>query len=295
MIDGLPERIYDTGDYGRLNQNLNIEFLGREDDQVKVNGFRIELGEISGHLNSLDEVQQSYVTTTKSPSGETKLVAFILIKEQAADIEKLRAALSVALPNYMIPQLIPRTSPFPLTATNKIDKNALLSTLPGDRNSLKKSAAKIQAFLAEQGMDVKVIELAATTRSAMDAAQALDCDVTHIVKSLVFQTRGGKKPVVVLASGPNRVDLQRIAEIVGEPIERAKPDFVRETTGFAIGGVPPIGHKVPSQVIVDQDLVDLVGVWAAAGTPNAVFQVSRPITDILNDYRVAAIKEAANA
>ncbi len=114
----------------------------------------------------------------------------------------------------------------------------------------------------------------ASTRTAQEAAQAIGCQVAQIVKSLIFKTRQTHRPILVIASGVNRVNEKRLAELVGEPIERASADFVREQTGFAIGGVPPLGHAHPLEVFVDRDLSQYDVIWAAAGTPFAVFRLT---------------------
>jgi prolyl-tRNA editing enzyme YbaK/EbsC (Cys-tRNA(Pro) deacylase) len=133
------------------------------------------------------------------------------------------------------------------------------------------SALKVQAVL---GDDYRVLEFDAGTRTAADAAAAVRCAVAQIAKSLIFRTRETNRPVLVVASGANRVDEKRVAAEIGERIVRADADFVRETTGFAIGGVPPVGHKTPPVTLIDDDLFQYETIWAAAGTPNAVFQLT---------------------
>lgn len=113
-----------------------------------------------------------------------------------------------------------------------------------------------------------------STRTAELAAQAVGCQVGQIAKSLVFETVESHRPILVIASGANRVDRAKIEPIIGETIQLADPDIVRRETGFAIGGVPPIGHRQPIATYVDRDLVQFDRVWAAAGTPRSVFPVS---------------------
>jgi prolyl-tRNA editing enzyme YbaK/EbsC (Cys-tRNA(Pro) deacylase) len=139
---------------------------------------------------------------------------------------------------------------------------------------LSPSAQKVQDALAAQGLSLQVLELPASTRTAVEAAQAIGCEVGQIVKSLVFKGQGSGRPVLVLASGPNRVNEAKIAGQIGEPLGKADADFVRQRTGFAIGGVPPVGHAEPLLTFVDQDLLRYEVIWAAAGTPNAVFRLS---------------------
>jgi|SRR5690554_2698667 prolyl-tRNA editing enzyme YbaK/EbsC (Cys-tRNA(Pro) deacylase) len=136
---------------------------------------------------------------------------------------------------------------------------------------LSPSAQKVQNALLEVGLHVQVLELPASTRTAAEAAQAIGCDVGQIVKSLIFKTKRTGRPVLVTASGANRVDEKEIERLIGEPLGRADPDFVREQTGFAIGGVPPVGHSQKIDTFVDADLLQYKEVWAAAGTPHAVF------------------------
>ncbi len=141
-------------------------------------------------------------------------------------------------------------------------------------DKLSGSARRVQAVLASLGTALEVVELPASTRTAAEAAAAIGCSVAQIAKSLVFRTVSGGKPVIVIASGANRVNEARIAEYLGEPIEKADAAYVRERTGFAIGGVPPIGHAEPIPTIIDEELLALGELWAAAGTPNAVFKLS---------------------
>ena len=127
--------------------------------------------------------------------------------------------------------------------------------------------------LRNRGADVEVVELPASTRTAVDAAAAVGCDVAQIAKSLVFRTAETGRPVLVIASGANRVDTSLLAAHLGESIVRAEPDWVRETTGFAIGGIPPVGHRTDPVTYIDEDLLGLGSIWAAAGTPNSVFKM----------------------
>jgi prolyl-tRNA editing enzyme YbaK/EbsC (Cys-tRNA(Pro) deacylase) len=119
-----------------------------------------------------------------------------------------------------------------------------------------------------------VRELDASTRTAPEAAAAVGCELGAIVKSLVFRGMGSGDAVLVLVSGDNRADEARVADAAGEPVGRADADFVRAATGYAIGGVPPVGHPAPLRTLVDADLLRFSEVWAAAGTPRAVFPVA---------------------
>ncbi len=151
-------------------------------------------------------------------------------------------------------------------------------------------AQAFQDHLRERGLNLTVIELPDSTHTAEDAARALGCDKAQIVKSLVFRTVSTSEPVLVLASGVNRVNEKEIARLLNAKISKADADFVKRATGFAIGGVPPLGHRQPITTFVDQDLLGFNEVWAAAGTPNAVFKISGKITEILPEHRVISVK-----
>jgi prolyl-tRNA editing enzyme YbaK/EbsC (Cys-tRNA(Pro) deacylase) len=132
------------------------------------------------------------------------------------------------------------------------------------------SLDRVTAALATHGLDhLPVRAFDESTATAVAAAEAIGTTVGRIVKSLVFLA--GEQPILVLASGPNRVDVDKIARRLGQPITRARADQVRQATGFAIGGVPPVGHVRPLPTYVDQDLLQYDEVWASAGTPNTVF------------------------
>ena len=133
------------------------------------------------------------------------------------------------------------------------------------------SMRRVAEALRERGIGVEVRELPDSTRTATEAAAALGCDVAEIAKSLVFRGAESGDPVLVIASGADRVDERLLAVAVGEPIEKADADFVRERTGYGIGGVPPVGHSAPLTTFVEERMLALERVWAAAGTPRAVF------------------------
>jgi prolyl-tRNA editing enzyme YbaK/EbsC (Cys-tRNA(Pro) deacylase) len=139
---------------------------------------------------------------------------------------------------------------------------------------LSASAQIVQDALREMGFDLTVIEFKESTRTSAEAAERVGCTVGQIVKSLIFKGQTTGKPVLVLTSGANRVDESRISQHSGESIGRAEPEFVRSATGFAIGGVPPAGHTQTMKTYLDEDLLQYDTVWAAAGTPNAVFELT---------------------
>jgi len=136
------------------------------------------------------------------------------------------------------------------------------------------TAQKVQDMLQSLGCTCRVIEFTESTRTAQEAAERAGCELGQIVKSLIFQGRTSGKAILVLTSGANRVDEAMLGERVGEPIRRAEADFVRSTTGYAIGGVPPIGHARPIETYLDEDLLHFPLVWSAAGTPNAIFEIA---------------------
>jgi len=149
------------------------------------------------------------------------------------------------------------------------------------------SALKVQAVLGDR---YAVMEFDAGTRTAADAAAAIGCEVAEIAKSLLLRAKDTGRPVLVVASGVNRVDEKKVAALIGEKIARADADFVRESTGFAIGGVPPIGHAVAPLTLIDEDLLAFATIWAAAGTPNAVFKLTPAELVELTGGRVAGVK-----
>ncbi|QJE73442.1 YbaK/EbsC family protein [Aerophototrophica crusticola] len=145
---------------------------------------------------------------------------------------------------------------------------------------LSPSAQKIQDLLNDAGHPIHVVEFSALTRTAAEAASVIGCEVGQIAKSVIFRTRDGNQPVLVVASGSNRVNEAAVARhlagvLGGDRLAKADADFVRSRTGYPIGGVPPLGHEVPPlAVLFDRDLLEHGTVWAAAGTPNTVFPIA---------------------
>lgn len=154
---------------------------------------------------------------------------------------------------------------------------------------LRPSARRVQEALSALGLSYDVRELPASTRTAPEAATAVGCPLEQIVKSLVFRRKAGQQPLLVIASGANRVNERRLAELAGEPVERADADYVRQRTGFAIGGVPPLGHSEPVETLIDQDLMRFAEVWAAAGTPNALFRLAPADLPVMTNGQVVQI------
>jgi len=151
-------------------------------------------------------------------------------------------------------------------------------------DQLPKSAQKVAARAAAAGLDVHIVEMPASTRTAEEAAAACGCRVGQIVKSLVFRGRSSGRPILILVSGDNRVDVKKVAGDTGEPIERADADWVRAETGYSIGGIPPLGHDRTLTTYMDRALTGYATVWAAAGTPNCVME--------LDAARLAAVSGA---
>jgi prolyl-tRNA editing enzyme YbaK/EbsC (Cys-tRNA(Pro) deacylase) len=141
-------------------------------------------------------------------------------------------------------------------------------------NPLPPSAQRVQSALRQAGLDGQVVEVLQSTRTAVEAAEAVGCAVGQIVKSIVFRAAHSGRPILVVASGANRVDEKALADLVGEPLAKADAGFVRERTGFAIGGIPPLAHAEPIETFVDEDLMNFAEIWAAAGTPNALFRLT---------------------
>ena len=158
---------------------------------------------------------------------------------------------------------------------------------------LSSSAQKVQDMLYALGFSSRVVELPDSTRTAKEAAQAIGCQVAQIVKSLVFRGKHSNKPLLVVASGTNRVNEQRLRDLVGEPIEKAGAEFVRQRTGFVVGGVPPIGHTQTLATYIDHDLLAYDEVWAAAGTPNSVFPIGPHDLVRITGGSVADVAETA--
>ena len=156
--------------------------------------------------------------------------------------------------------------------------------------TLSPTAQKIQDLLNSLGYTYSVIEHAESTRTAQEAADRAGCKLGQIVKSLIFRGQTSGKPILVLTSGANRVDEERIAQYAGEPIGRAEADFVRTTTGFAIGGVPPIGHAEKMDTYLDEDFRQYRTIWAAAGTPNAIFELNSTDLEKMTGGKVVRVR-----
>lgn len=151
------------------------------------------------------------------------------------------------------------------------------------------SALRVQAAL---GDEFEVLEFEESTRTAADAAAAIGCTVAQIAKSMIFRAAASDRPVLVITSGSVRVDANKVASLLGESVKRASPEFVRDNTGYAIGGVPPVAHRVEPIVLIDETLFSLECLWAAAGTPNAVFRL---LPDDLSRLTAGVVADIAEA
>ena len=154
---------------------------------------------------------------------------------------------------------------------------------------MSKSVRRVEAAAAAAGQEIQVVRMPEATRTAEEAAKACGCDVAQIVKSLIFRGAETGALKLLLISGARQADLAKAAKIVGEPLERADARLVRDETGFAIGGVAPIGHKAPISTWIDKSLLGYGTVWAAAGAPNAVFEIAPDRLVEIADATVADI------
>jgi Cys-tRNA(Pro) deacylase len=155
----------------------------------------------------------------------------------------------------------------------------------------KGSVDRVRAALRAAGLDAEIKEFDASTRTSADAAAAIGCSVAQIAKSLVFRAKSSGRAVLVIASGSNRVDEKKLEALLGERIGKADADFVRAETGYAIGGVSPVGHDGRVAVFIDADLTQYAEIWAAAGAPNAVFRLSPADLPRLTGGRIAALRQ----
>ena len=152
------------------------------------------------------------------------------------------------------------------------------------------TALRVQALLHAAGLDAQVVEFEQPTRTSAEAAAAIGCSVAEIAKSVVFRGKESGMAVVVVASGSNRVCEKKVAALVGEKLGRADADFVREATGYVIGGVSPLGHAKPVKLVLDEDLQQFGTMWAAAGTPVSVFPLTPDKLLLITDAQWATIR-----
>ena len=158
-------------------------------------------------------------------------------------------------------------------------------------NKLKASAQRVQDFLAAHQSGYQVKELPGSTRTAQDAAKAIGCEVAQIAKSLIFRDEKSDNPILIIVSGINRVSLAKVEEATGLKIGKADAEFVKQRVGYAIGGVPPVAHHRDVVTILDPDLKKYQTIWAAAGTPNAVFELNPHELDRLTGGQWVSLAE----
>ena len=154
------------------------------------------------------------------------------------------------------------------------------------------SVLRVRQALDQAGLAAEIVELPGAARTAKAAAEFLGCDVGQIANSLVFRCERSGEALLVMSSGAKRVDLQRLADIAGEPIGKADAEFVRRTTGFVIGGVAPVGHTAPLRTFVEESLAAHGEIWAAGGHPHTVFRLT--YADLLRITGGSAIRAAAS-
>ena len=153
------------------------------------------------------------------------------------------------------------------------------------------TALRTAQLLRDAGADARVVEFEQPTRTSAEAAAAIGCSVAEIAKSIVFRGKVSGLAVVVVASGDNRVSEKKVSAKVDEPLARADADFVRTATGYAIGGVAPIGHAQPVKLLIDEELKRFATVWAAGGTPYSVFPVTPDELALLTGAGWSDVKE----
>ncbi len=141
------------------------------------------------------------------------------------------------------------------------------------KEQLASSAKRVQNFLSANGYKCAVQQLPGSTRTAQEAAESVGCSLSQIAKSLIFKDKATRQPILIIASGSNRVDIKKVHHATGLQLGKADGNFVKETVGYAIGGIPPVGHTTPLRTILDRDLKKYQAIWAAAGTPYTMFRL----------------------
>lgn len=157
--------------------------------------------------------------------------------------------------------------------------------------NLSSGTNKVQEFFQKNGFSFKVKELPTSARTAQEAADSIGCDIAQIAKSLIFEDIDSGEPILIITSGTNRVSIKKIEAIAGLKIKKANAKFVKENTGFTIGGVPPAGHIKHLKTYIDRDLQKYDVIWAAAGTPFAIFQLKPQDLQKLTDGKQVDLAE----
>ena len=161
-----------------------------------------------------------------------------------------------------------------------------------EAETLPRSARRVRTALLDLGLPGEIHRLADSTRTAPEAAAAVGCELGAIVKSLVMRGVNSHTPVLALVSGDNRADVTLIEAAVDEPVERPDAQYVRDVTGYAIGGIPPVGHPHRVRTVMDEDLLRFETVWAAAGHPHAVFPIAPAVLAQTTGATVLRLAEA---
>jgi len=139
---------------------------------------------------------------------------------------------------------------------------------------LKKSSQKILDYLNQNNAQTKILQFQETTKTSQDAANQIKCQVAQIAKSLVFQIKNSDELILIIASGSNRVNTKKVEKIINAKITRADPTYIKQETGFTIGGIPPFAHNKKLKTLLDKDLKNYNKVYAAAGTPHSIFSLT---------------------
>lgn len=139
---------------------------------------------------------------------------------------------------------------------------------------LKPSSQKIQTFLTQNNINSEIIQFQESTKTSQEAANQIGCSLSQIAKSLIFQIKNSPQLILIIASGSNQVDTKKVEEIIQSKIVRADVNYIKQETGFAIGGIPPFAHNSPLLTILDEDLKQYEEIYAAGGTPNTIFKLS---------------------
>lgn len=152
---------------------------------------------------------------------------------------------------------------------------------------MSKSLKRVRTALAEAGLDIEIVEMAQQTKTAAEAAAAAGCEIDQIVKSIIFRGETTDRAHLFLTAGGNRVDTGKAARLLGEPLGKADAELIRAQTGFAIGGVSPLGHLSPIRAFMDVRLLDFPVIWAAAGTPRHNFPIDPRLLSHITGAQVA--------
>ncbi|MFE5321959.1 YbaK/EbsC family protein [Paenibacillus sp. NPDC056579] len=157
-------------------------------------------------------------------------------------------------------------------------------------NQFNEGTLRVQTILQQKGYDNQIVQLPDSARTAQEAADAIGCEVAQIAKSIIFRLEQADQPLLVVASGVNRVNEKRISELLQDKLGKADADFVRDRSGFVIGGVAPIGHRQKPVTLIDEDLFRYKTLWAAAGHPKTVFQLTPDELREMTDGQVVCVR-----